>query len=288
MRPALLAAALAAAACAPRLSGDGWRTEPIELGGHRLLLVYGPEDAADLPEVVAALREALPRATRFATLRHPVTVTLHPTHESLEAAARADGLDWLRAWARYDSLELQAPRTWPDGAGPLRLRDLLAHELAHCAMYQSSGSQWFWRQKGIPDWFSEGLAVVSSGEARVRPGARELWAFYAAVDRAPGERRRAGDPAPAGDPLSSPDALKVRDHALVYGAAELAFRFLVDRYGEARVRDLLARMAEGSFFESAFRGAIGLAPEAFLADFRRYLVWRGWDREDLTRRAGPG
>jgi hypothetical protein len=288
MRPAPLAAALAALACAPRLSGDGLRAEPLEVDGWRLLVVHGPEDAADLPEVLAALREALPLATRFAGLRHPVTVTLHPTHESLEAAARADGLEWLRAWARYDTLELQAPRTWPDGAGPRRLRDLLAHELAHCAMYQSAGSEWFWRQKGIPDWFSEGLAVVSSGESRVHPGPRELWAFYAASDRVSGAARRAGDPAPGGDPLSSPDAFKVRDHELVYGAAESAFRFLVVRYGEARVRQVLTRMGEGGFFEGAFRGAIGLSPEAFLADFRRYLTWRGWDGEGVTRRAGPG
>lgn len=277
------ACALGLSACAPRLGGDGARADTFAAGGHRFTVVYEPEDAEAAVEVVAAVQEGVAKITRFASLRRPVTIAILPTHEALEEAARADGLFWLRAWARYDRVDLQSPRSWPDGADARRLRDLVVHELVHCALYQTAGGDWSFDKKGIPEWFQEGMALVAADEARVRPGVRELAAFYEEADRS-GPPRRPGEPVASGDPLATPERLPMRRTEFVYGASRLAFQFLLDRYGEERVRAVPRLMGEGWLvgkgFDTAFREVIGLTPEAFLADFRRYVLWKGWD--------GPG
>jgi hypothetical protein len=274
------ACALAVGACAPRLGGDGARAETFEAGGHRLTVVYEPEDAETAAQVMAAVKEGVGKVTRFASLHHPVTIAILPTHDALEEAIRADGLFYLRAWARYDRVDLQSPRSWPDGSDPGRVRDLVVHELIHCALYQTAGGDWSFDKKGIPEWFQEGMAMVASREVRVRPGLWELAAFYEEADRA-GPPRRAGDPVAAADPLATPQRLPMQQTELVYGASKLAFQFLLDRYGDERVRAVPRRMREGwlvgTSFDAAFREVIGISPQGFLADFRRYVVWRGWD-----------
>jgi hypothetical protein len=61
----------------------------------------------------------------------------------------------------------------------------------------------------------------------------------------------------------------------------------VDRYGDDRVRELLRLMGDGHRFDGVFREVVGLSPEAFLSDFRRYLVWRGWERAATAAAAVP-
>lgn len=282
-----LACALGLSACAPRLGGDGGRADTFLAGGHRFTVVYEPEDAEAAAEVVAAVKAGVGKVTRFASLRHPVTIAILPTHEALEEAARKDGLFWLKAWAWYDRVDLQSPRSWADeGDRAQRLRDLVVHELVHCALFQTSASAWNFEKKGIPEWFQEGMAIVAAEEVKVRPGVRELAAFYEEADRT-GPPRRAGDPLASGDPLSSPERLPMRQTELVYGASRLAFQFLLDRYGEEKVKAVPRRMAEGTFagFDPAFREVIGITPQEFLAEVRRYLLWRGW--EGSFRSGGP-
>lgn len=282
MPRALLAAALVlgATACAPRVPGrDRARLDALEVEGHRFYVQYQPEDAEAAALVAEAVREGVPRLARFVRLRVPVTITVHPTRESLEAVV--GGYYWLRAWAGWASIELLSPRAWgtpgiepAEAPEPARLRQLVLHELTHCAMFQATASDWTFDKKDVPTWFREGMASVLADEGPRRLGVRAVWSFYA---RAQG-RRSAGEPRSGGDPLSDPEPLLAEESELVYGTAHLAFEFLVRRYGDARVRDLVSRMGEGAFFATAFRKAVGIAPEAFEADFRRYVVWRGWER----------
>jgi hypothetical protein len=285
MRAVGVALLLVAVACAPRLGGDGTRTQSVTTDGATVRIEYQPEDAAAAEIVAQALEGAIPRAQRWGKLRTPVTITIHPTHEALEAAVRRDGYGWLRAWARYASIDLQSPRTWSLLFGPdeRQVEELLSHELTHCAMYQLAGSEWSWQYKGIPLWFREGMASVTAGQAHRRSGPEPVWRFYARSAVVPG----AGDGAaggggahpasrPKGDPVTDPDPLYQSDADLVYGAAHLAFQFLLDRYGEDRIARLLEVMGEGHLFPSAFESAIGISSEAFEAEFRRYIAWHGW------------
>jgi hypothetical protein len=275
-RVALAAALALLAACAPRAPGAGVgeaRVVDVAAGGARFRIVHGPEDAGAARLVAAALADAAPRAQRFGALAVPVTITLHPSHAALERAASREGYPWLRAWARYETIELQSPRTFGlFGARRARVAELLAHELAHCAMWQRAGDAQTWTYKGIPRWFTEGLASVAAGQEARHGDLATLAQFY------DGAADRAGAPGGAGaDPLSDSEALYLGRAALVYSAAHHAFAFLVARYGDVRVRAVLDGMGAGLGFASAFRAAIGIEPAVFAAEFRRYVAWRGWE-----------
>jgi len=229
---------------------------------------------------------AAARSASFGALAEPVLIVLHPSHQALEAAVHREGYAWLRAWARYRRIDLQSPRTWPaapSGAlGPpgRELRELLVHELTHCAMYQLAADERTWMAREIPRWFSEGLASVTAEQGYRYGGLEALFAFY--EEQLPGSGdgvpARARPPAAAqpGDPLADPDAMYQHQADVVYGAAHHAARFLVARYGEARVLDVIRRMGTGLRFPAAFRQAIGITDAEFAADFRHYVVWQGW------------
>jgi len=282
LRRLLAALALLATACAVRVPArEAMQQLPLEIEGNRFLVLFQAEDEEAAELLTAALRQAVPRLARFAALRAPVTLTVHPTRESLAAAS--SGYHWLRAWAQYSRIDILAPRAWGwqrqeggEAPDPERFKQLVLHELTHCAMYQTATSEWSWNVKLIPAWFREGMASVLAGEGSRRMPVRDLRRFYQRPGPGAEGPRRAGDPRAGGDPLSDPEPLLAEESEVVYGAAHLAFQFLVTRYGDERVRAILGRMGSGAFFPSAFREAIGITPEAFEADFRRYVLWRGW------------
>jgi hypothetical protein len=263
-----------AAGCAPRLSGEATpRREAIRFGESRVELVFWPRDTRSARQVARALAEALPRTARWGGLEAPVRITIHPTHAALETAARRPGSPWLRGWARFDSIELQSPTTWGFfGASDARVVELLTHELTHCVMYQRAATEWTWSLKGIPAWFREGMASVTAGQGARRGTLEDLWRFY--------QEGLAADGAGDGDPLSDPEPLYQERSEVVYGAAHHAFRFLIARYGEGRVRETLERLRGGADFSRAFQQSLGISEAEFDADFRRYVRWQGWRREE--------
>lgn len=292
-RPLLLALALAAG-CAPRGSGEGTpRSDQLTVGEATVRVIYWPEDAGDARRVLQALRVALPRTARWGGLERPVTITIHPTHAALERAAARYDYPWLKAWARDATIELQAPATWSfTGASDRKLAELLTHELTHCVMYQRSATDLMWSLKGTPLWFIEGMASHTAAQAYRRGTLEDLWRHYRRGLPAAGAGDGDGEGAPApgtvalaargrvmeGDPLAD-SALLYLDHMdTVYGAAHHAFAFLLERYGEDSVHQLLRRMRGGLSFDGAFKETYGIEAKEFVSDFRHYVVWEGWRR----------
>jgi hypothetical protein len=284
--PAALLATALLAGCAPRLSGPAEsRAQELTVGAARFRIVYWPEDAAAARDVRRAVERAAPKLARWGGLRHPVTLTIHPSHDALEEAVHRPGYDWLRAWARFQTIDLQSPRTWSFfGASERKLEELVTHELTHCAMYQVAGDDLTWMYKEIPRWFSEGIASVAAGQGYRYGGIEELYDYYleklpGSGDGDPGGRRGASAVAAfPGDPIVDPDPLYQDQSHVVYGAAHHAAEFLLSRYGEARVLEVMRLMGKGLRFPAAFKEAIGLTDAEFASDFRRYVVWQGWRR----------
>jgi hypothetical protein len=281
----VLAAAGLVSACAPRAGQGGQRTQEVVTSGSRFWLVYGPEDADAAEAVRAALEVAAPRIARWGGLRQPVTITIHPTHDALELAVHRQNYDWLRAWARFQTIDLQSPRTWSFfGASQKKLEELVTHELTHCAMYQLAGDELTWMYKEIPRWFAEGVASVTAGQGYRYGGIEALFAFYqeklpGSGDGDPGRARAAAYAVPQpGDPIVDPDPLYQDQSHVVYGAAHHAAEFLVARYGEGRVLEVIRLMGTGLRFPAAFKEAIGISDAEFAAEFRRYVLWQGWRR----------
>jgi hypothetical protein len=284
VRPALALALALATACAHRQPVPAeLRTRDVAAGGARFTLRWFPEDDAVAAQVERMLERAAPRVQRWGGLAHPVTITIHPSHEALEAAAQNPGYDWLHAWAKYQTVELQSPRTWEGPVRDRHVEELLTHELTHCAVYQRAGDGTSWPFKEIPRWFGEGLATYTAGQGYRFASVEQLWAFYERT--LPGEageggaqRRPRASVAIAGDPIVDPDPIYQEQSDIVYGAAYHATEFLIARYGEERVDAVLAKMGQGMRFPAAFRAAVGITDAEFAADFRRYVVWQGWRR----------
>ena len=264
--------------------GEDDRLDTVEIDGQVVRIHYWRQDQQAAAQVARSLARAVPRATRWAKIGREVTITLHSTHAALEEAVRLDGYEWLRAWARYQTIDLQSPRTWGwFGAEDAEVEELLTHELTHCVMYQAAASEWTWPHKGIPLWFREGMASVTAEQGYRRTTHEELWRYYSrslpgAGDGFPSPVARAarGFVSQDGDPVTDPEPLYQERSDVVYGAAHRTFEFLLDRYGEERVRTALGRMREGRTFEQAFQEAFGIPESAFAAEFRRYILWKGW------------
>jgi hypothetical protein len=280
----VLALALALG-CAHRPAGVAEvRSRELAVGDARFRLRWTPVDEAAARQVARILERAAPRVRRWGALAQRVTITIHPTHAALEDAVQRPGYDWLKAWARYDTVDLQSPRTWGLlGVPDRKLEELLTHELTHCAIYQLAGNDLSWMFKEIPRWFSEGLATFTAEQGYRFPGVEDLWQFYQRTlpgsGFGEGGRRRPRAPvAMYGDPIVDSDPIYQDQSDLVYGAAFHAAEFLISRYGEDRVLAVLANMGQGMRFPAAFREAVGITDAEFAADFRRYVVWQGWRR----------
>jgi hypothetical protein len=236
---------------------------PVETEVGTFHIEYPAREEAGARMVRASLEHAGPRLARWGKLRKPVTVRVHLDHKALERAAGRSGYAWLRAWARYDVVDVQAPRTWsPLRASQEDLNETMLHELTHTVMYQAAADVGGWRQKKIPAWFREGMASYTAAQSYRWPTLESL--------------ARTLEAHPTWEPLLRPEPLYADQMPVAYGAAHHAFSFLVSRYGEDTVRALLAEMSRGPDFPVAFTSTVGLPPETFLRDFSRYLRLRGF------------
>lgn len=236
----------------------------VVVNGAVFVLEYDDEDEETSRVIESAIVEALPHVKRWGEFNAPMRVTIHPSHDALEIAVNRRNYPWLRAWAKYDSIDIQSPRTW--GAlfrGRHHVVELVTHELTHCLMYQRSGTAQSWQRKGIPLWFREGMASVTASQGYRRPKDIDLWRYLSAN--------------PEKDPVLRADAMYQRESDVVYGAAHRAFDFLLLRYGEKRVLSVVESMGRDEMrFGEAFNREIGIDAEAFAEEFVRYLRWQGW------------
>lgn len=254
-------ALVSACASAPRKAVDPEASLALPGGEFRFAHDAREAQAADM--VRRAVEHAGPRLSLWGTFHDPVTLVIHPNHAALERAANRPGHDFLRAWARFEQVEVQSPRTWTRaGASQKQVDELLLHELTHSLMYQVSATRLTWTKKGIPLWFSEGMASYTAGQGYRVPSLEDLSRFL--------------HDHPQADPLARAESLYESENATVYGAAHHAFDFLVSRYGEERIRGTLQAMGRGQDFPQAFQDAVGIPADTFLRDFRRYVYLRGF------------
>jgi len=218
-------------------------SDGVRVGDSLVELRFASGDSRVAEQVKRILPRAIAAAERWGSLDGPVIITIHPSHDSLEAATLHFGQAWMRGWARRGMIDLQSPRTWSRGyASDDALTQILAHELTHCMVFQAAGNTL--QREAIPIWFQEGIASVTAQERHARPRVAALTpgAVYADHDR-----------------------------KLFYDAADGAFRYLLFRYGEDRIRGVLFRLSEGRPFSSAFRDTFGVDLVDFESDLRSYL-----------------
>ncbi len=248
------------AGCATQLPELQHREDLATRAGN-FVLEYSDADSDTLARVSQAVKSAGPAIARWGELRSPVKIELLPSHELLEKTVNRPGYEWLRAWARYDEVFLQSPRTW-GLIGPTQgeLNELLTHELTHCMMYQQSADRLSWSEKHYPLWFREGMASYTAKQGYRWPTLEDLARYL--------------DGHPNDDPINQPEELYKTESDIVYAAAHYSFAFLTQCYGEGRVRQILVAMRSGPTFPEAFEKVTGTTVESFTAEFRRYVQRR--------------
>lgn len=163
-----------------------------------------------------------------------IRVVLAPESSPFARAAPA----WVSGYTDGVSnvVVLLAERTpsYPDGG----LEEVLAHEAAHVFIHRASGG------RRVPRWFDEGLAMLAARSWRLRDET-ELALGVLSGPRVPlwklddlfrGERREV-------------------EHG--YALSGTLVHEILDRYGPAVPRIVLARVARGDTFDEAVRGATG-------------------------------
>ncbi len=273
MRTAAAASLGWLAACAATLPTlKSHQTLTTQLGTFEIH--YAESDRADAERLVQAIRDAVPRLKRWGELREVVNVYVLRDHEELERATGKTDYPWLRAWARYGDVLIQAPHTWGLVASTQsEVNELVLHELTHCLMYQLSSGPQDWSGKKIPLWFREGMAAFTAAQRYRWPTLDELARFYAAH--------------PEQDPLLASDEIYREQSNFVYAAAYYAFAFLRKRYQESAIRELFRQMRQGASFPEAFERAIGISVDAFVRDFERYVKWRDVGRRTSAAASAP-
>jgi hypothetical protein len=260
-RIALLVAVAASLAASPGCAS--WRTrrpspsvEARERAAEwiRVENLGASSDDALLVELAAAA--ALDVTRRWGALTHVVTLRVHPTHDALETAAGQKNAPWMRGWARFSDVELEAPTSWGGDRAPYHVVELLSHELTHVIMYQRVAEPGTWTAVDIPLWFREGMASVTSEQGYRRMSGQELGAWLRAH--------------PGTDPWT-PGGSGGPGQPVVYGAAHRAFERLLMRVTDKGIHQLLDHLRAGARFDDAFALSTGEPPERFLASFRQEL-----------------
>lgn len=154
---------------------------------------------------------------------------------------------------------------------------VLGHELSHLVVGLATRNP----LGGLPRWLDEGLAMYAEGDL---PPANRL-----ALARAVREgtlisvRSLSGY---TGDP---------EQVDLYYAEVYSVVRFLLERYGRDRMRQLLQRFKEGTYQEEALRQVYGLSLDELDAAWREWLVAnqatapaaQGGEGTQTTSRGGP-
>src|SRR5439155_343328 len=140
------------------------------------------------------------------------------------------------------------------------LRHVVVHELTHAVMfdylYGGSAASLIARQSfySVPTWFAEGLAEYFS--LGIEPNA-EMFLRDGIVE---------GYLPP----------LALSSGYIVYKQGQSALSYLVDRYGEDRLRDILRRIRQNRSFDRAFQASVGMPVGKFDEQWRTWLRKRYW------------
>jgi Tol biopolymer transport system component len=150
------------------------------------------------------------------------------------------------------------------------LRHVVVHELSHAFMfdmlYGGSATQLISRRSfySVPLWFAEGLAEYLS--LGMEPNAEMFLRDGIVQGYLP--------------------PLAVSSGYLVYKQGQSALSYLVGRYGEERLRELLRRVQRTRNFERAFQRVVGLPVEKFDEQWREWLRREYWPT--IATKRDPG
>ena len=212
-----------------------WTTDDPALG-HKALRI-----AQDGLERMMAVLPSPPRQV--------ITIYIYPTREELLSALRLAGRDWISGHADLEwgvILVTAGPGTQSE----LALEQSIPHEVAHFVIAQYAGGT----GDRLPRWLDEGLAV--GNETRPDPS------LALALDQA----LTSGEMMPL-EALCAPFPADEKLALLSYAQSASVVRFLQNRYGNERIRELINAYGDGADCNGGVERALGFTLDRLEADW---------------------
>jgi cellulose synthase operon protein C len=217
-----------------------------------MVIRLAPEESPVMKEYVPILaREAMAALSQRweFTPKGPILIEMFPDHDDF--AVRTLGLPGMlgalgACFGRVVTLDSPSARE----PGTFNWGETLWHELAHVITLQLSNNR-------LPRWLSEGTSVYEERRARPEWGREMDLPFARSLERG--------------------QVLKIRDLnsgfsssatiSYAYYQASLIVEYIVDTYGQPKLRALVAAYADGTDTEGAIKKALGIDIDELQAGF---------------------
>ena len=242
-----------------------WRTQSEGLvdiwwyaGGDGLATDAANGIRRGLDALEAQFELALQRRTRL---------VLYADDERMRADMGRGTRPWVGgvAAARFNLIVLYASEfEW----GRVTLPSTIAHELTHIAIEHAVGEP----PRNIPSWLHEGVATVVEGAVAERFSYDDILRAAVEADQLVSLRGLTGS-----FPVQGGRAV------LAYAQSNAFVRFIIDRWGESAITQILDAYREGASRDRALRQAVGLDLAALEAQWLATL-----DLSDATPTASSG
>jgi len=204
-------------------------------------------------ELMASAQEALVRLARDtgAVLEKPVEVYIYADARTLQGSLIFPQ-EWTGgvAFTRYGIIAIGiAPKSLDWG------KRAMVHELAHLVIHQMTLNPY----GDLPTWLDEGLAMYAEGALEPQ--------FVTLLNQAVAE-----DSLISVRSLSSPFSAHARESILSYAESYSLVKFLVERYGQGQMLELLLTFKQGSGYDAALQKVYGFDMDGLDARWRSYLA----------------
>lgn len=203
-------------------------------------------------QILAAAQAALPRLSHDSgtLLNEPVAIYLYNGSGDLQGAMIFPN-EWTggSAYPDYGTITL--------GVSPVNLDwgvKTVAHELAHLVVHRLTRNPYL----GVPVWLDEGLAMYAEGPLDGE--------FVNVLDRAVAAGRLFSVRS-----LASPFSVFTDQSLLSYAQSYSIVEFLISRYGQAKMLELLGVFRGGSDYDAALEKVYGFDMDGLNQRWRDYI-----------------
>jgi hypothetical protein len=215
---------------------DRFEWKSLSEGGLTVWFYDASED--DVRDLLNAGTETLERMSALlgTTVDYPVKVFAYDSAQDMEPVVLARQLSPEEGSITLGEVVVSDTAVVARDFSPL---DILRHELTHIVMRSAVRGPF----QGLPAWLEEGIAVY--GQTQPMPD------MESALDAAIRSNR------PFTVRSMSSASIGSSNVSLFYGESYSVVRFLIDEYGEEKLRALLAAFREGSQTDDALVGVYG-------------------------------
>ncbi|MCO6438855.1 MAG: tetratricopeptide repeat protein [Phycisphaerae bacterium] len=222
---------------------------------HVIVRYRGDEDGVVAEAIARYMDKIYPEVTDDfeTTLGEKTIIEIFPSLR--EFAVRITGQPWIHTIGACTGriIALSAPRRAAGLTGPYHFARVVRHEFTHTVTLAATHNR-------IPHWFTEGLAVLQEDAPRSYDWMRML---SEAV-----RRDELFDLVSVSWAFVRPR--RPTDRAQAYAQSEWMCEYIIDRFGYAKIFDMLEAFRNGKSQPEVFRVVLGVEPEDFSRDF---AVW---------------